>query len=144
MARQHSTGWICFAALEVTSGASFDYWQDLENSAGSWDLYGTEDERRYPGLQAEFFQRAAAPLRRREALFGFVGVGEHCYGRCCSLCDSLVAFQRQLLCCVLTKGLISGWAAGIALWGANGSKWAKLPIQNGPKKGAVIGPRGRI
>lgn len=51
--------------------------QDLENSAGSWDLYGTEDERRYPGLQAEFFQRAAAPLRRREALLGFVGVGEH-------------------------------------------------------------------
>ena len=50
--------------------------QDLENSAGSWDLYGTEDERRYPGLQAEFFQRAAAPLRRREAILGFVGVGE--------------------------------------------------------------------
>ncbi|DBA68984.1 hypothetical protein WJX82_007816 [Trebouxia sp. C0006] len=84
---------------------------DLENSAGSWDLYGTEDERRYPGLQAEFFQRAAAPLRRREAILGFVGIG---------------------------------WSAGILLWGANGSKWAKLPIQNGPKKGAVIGPRGRI
>ncbi|KAL3133722.1 hypothetical protein ABBQ32_008212 [Trebouxia sp. C0010 RCD-2024] len=84
---------------------------DLENSAGAWDMYGTEDDRRYPGLQAEFFQRAAAPLRRREALFGFVGVG---------------------------------WAAGILLWGANGSKWARLPIQNGPKKGAVIGPRGRI
>lgn len=50
--------------------------QDLENSAGSWDLYGTEDERRYPGLQAEFFQRAAAPLRRREAILGFVGIGE--------------------------------------------------------------------
>ena len=40
-------------------------------------MYGTEDDRRYPGLQAEFFQRAAAPLRRREALFGFVGVGEY-------------------------------------------------------------------
>ena len=50
--------------------------QDLENSAGSWDMYGTEDERRYPGLQAEFFQRAAAPLRRREAILGFVGIGE--------------------------------------------------------------------
>jgi len=50
--------------------------QDLENSAGSWDLYGTEDERRYPGLQAEFFQRAAAPLRRREAILGFVGIGK--------------------------------------------------------------------
>ena len=39
-------------------------------------MYGTEDERRYPGLQAEFFQRAAAPLRRREAILGFVGIGE--------------------------------------------------------------------
>ena len=68
------TGLFVFVAL---SEPSLTCLQDLENSAGSWDLYGTEDERRYPGLQAEFFQRAAAPLRRREALFGFVGVGEH-------------------------------------------------------------------
>ena len=66
-----------FLVLVVLLGPSLICLQDLENSAGSWDLYGTEDERRYPGLQAEFFQRAAAPLRRREALFGFVGVGEH-------------------------------------------------------------------
>ena len=66
-----------FLVFVVLSGPSLICLQDLENSAGSWDLYGTEDERRYPGLQAEFFQRAAAPLRRREALFGFVGVGEH-------------------------------------------------------------------
>ena len=39
-------------------------------------MYGIEDEKRYPGLQAEFFQRAAAPLRRREAALGFVGIGK--------------------------------------------------------------------
>lgn len=112
--------------------------QDLENSAGSWDLYGTEDDRRYPGLQAEFFQRAAAPLRRREAILGFVGVGK--------LMSASGTFCWMHYACQLTHTLllVSGWAAGIALWGANGSKWAKLPIQNGPKKGAVIGPRGRI
>lgn len=111
--------------------------QDLENSAGSWDLYGTEDDRRYPGLQAEFFQRAAAPLRRREAILGFVGVGKMNVSKWHVLLDELCLSAYTLL-------LVSGWAAGIALWGANGSKWAKLPIQNGPKKGAVIGPRGRI
>lgn len=46
--------------------------QDLENTAGSWDLYGQQDERRYPGLQAEFFERAAGPLTRRESVYAFV------------------------------------------------------------------------
>ena len=49
--------------------------QDLENTAGSWDLYGQQDERRYPGLQAEFFERAAAPLTRRESVYAFVTAG---------------------------------------------------------------------
>jgi len=54
---------------------------DLENTAGSWDLYGQTDERRYPGIQAEFFERAAAPLTRRESVYafvtlaGFLGIG---------------------------------------------------------------------
>lgn len=47
---------------------------DLENTVGSWDLYGQEDEKRYPGIQAEFFQRAAAPLARREALYSFLAI----------------------------------------------------------------------
>ena len=49
--------------------------QDLENTAGSWDLYGQTDERRYPGIQAEFFERAAAPLTRRESVYAFVTAG---------------------------------------------------------------------
>ncbi len=49
--------------------------QDLENTAGSWDLYGQEDRKRYPDLQAEFFQRAAQPVSRRDSVLGFVGVG---------------------------------------------------------------------
>eukprot|EP00891_Asterochloris_glomerata_P009701 jgi/Astpho2/9701/Aster-03692 len=48
---------------------------DLENTAGSWDLYGQEDRKRYPDLQAEFFQRAAQPVSRRDSVLGFVGVG---------------------------------------------------------------------
>ena len=49
--------------------------QDLENTAGSWDLYGQEDRKRYPDLQAEFFQRAAQPVSRRDSVLGFVGAG---------------------------------------------------------------------
>ena len=49
--------------------------QDLEDTAGSWDLYGQEDTKRYPGIQAEFFERAAGPLTRRNAILGFVGLG---------------------------------------------------------------------
>ena len=38
----------------------------------------------------------------------------------------------------------AAWAAGILVWGAKGTKAVKLPIQNGPQKAAVVGPRGRI
>jgi photosystem I subunit VI len=48
--------------------------QDLENTAGSWDMYGQADGARYPGLQAEFFERAAAPIARREAVLGLLGL----------------------------------------------------------------------
>ena len=47
---------------------------DLENTAGSWDMYGQADGARYPGLQAEFFERAAAPVARREAVLGLLGL----------------------------------------------------------------------
>jgi photosystem I subunit VI len=30
---------------------------DLENSLGSWEVYGQDDKKRYPELQNEFFQR---------------------------------------------------------------------------------------
>uniref|UniRef100_A0A061SLB4 Photosystem I subunit VI n=1 Tax=Tetraselmis sp. GSL018 TaxID=582737 RepID=A0A061SLB4_9CHLO len=45
---------------------------DLENTLGAWDMYGQEDEKRYPAMQAEFFERAAAGLTRREAMLGFL------------------------------------------------------------------------
>ncbi|KAK9808153.1 hypothetical protein WJX73_002473 [Symbiochloris irregularis] len=48
---------------------------DLENTAGSWDLYGKEDERRYPSLQNEFFERAAAPVLSRQGLLTIAGFG---------------------------------------------------------------------
>ena len=48
--------------------------QDLEDTTGSWELYGQEDEKRYPALQAEFFDRAAAPLTRRESIISFTAV----------------------------------------------------------------------
>lgn len=41
---------------------------------GSWEMYGVEDDKRYPNLQAEFFERAAGPLTRREAIYSFLAV----------------------------------------------------------------------
>ena len=40
--------------------------QDLENTVGSWDMYGQEDEKRYNGLQSEFFERAVGPQKTPE------------------------------------------------------------------------------
>lgn len=47
---------------------------DLENTTGTWDRYGSDDPKRYPDQQAEFFERAAEPLARREIMFTFLGV----------------------------------------------------------------------
>lgn len=49
--------------------------QDLENTIGSWDLYGQDEKNRYNGLQSEFFERAAGGLTRREYLQALVGLG---------------------------------------------------------------------
>lgn len=84
--------------------------QDLENTLGSWDMYGKDEKNRYNGLQSEFFERAAGGLTRREYL------------------NALVAL---------------GGGAALLIWGAKGSKDAKLPITIGPQKGGEPGPRGR-
>eukprot|EP00775_Hariotina_reticulata_P008894 gene8894-9071_t len=47
---------------------------DIENTTGSWDLYGQDSDKRYPGMQNEFFNRAGDVLKRREALRGFVAL----------------------------------------------------------------------
>jgi photosystem I subunit VI len=46
----------------------------MSNTTGAWDMYGQDGDRRYPALQAEFFNRAGAALSRRESLLGFVAL----------------------------------------------------------------------
>jgi photosystem I subunit 6 len=48
---------------------------DLENTVGSWDMYGQDDSKRYNGLQSDFFERAASGLTRREYLNALVALG---------------------------------------------------------------------
>ncbi len=50
--------------------------QDIENTTGSWDLYGVDEKKRYPALQETFFAQAAEATSRREALNAFVALGE--------------------------------------------------------------------
>lgn len=49
----------------------------MENTTGSWDMYGQDDKKRYPGMQEVFFNQATDILTRREALRGFVAVCEY-------------------------------------------------------------------
>merc|ERR1712118_197050 len=44
---------------------------DMSNTIGSWDLYGQDDDKRYPALQADFFNRAGQALSKREAMLAF-------------------------------------------------------------------------
>ncbi len=46
----------------------------MENTTGSWDMYGQDSDKRYPAMQAEFFNRAGAALGRREALVGVIAL----------------------------------------------------------------------
>lgn len=62
--------------------------QDLENTTGSWDMYGQDSDKRYPGMQAEFFERSGDILKRREALRGFVALCECAHIQCSSSSDS--------------------------------------------------------
>merc|ERR1712217_695705 len=44
---------------------------DIENTTGSWDMYGQDDKERYPEIQEEFFRRAAQSINRRESMLAF-------------------------------------------------------------------------
>mmetsp|Transcript_34438 Transcript_34438/g.47716 ORF Transcript_34438/g.47716 Transcript_34438/m.47716 type:complete len:136 (+) Transcript_34438:108-515(+) len=48
---------------------------DVESTAGAWDMYGVEKTKRYPDMQSKFFENAADGLNRREAMFGFLAMG---------------------------------------------------------------------
>ncbi len=46
----------------------------MENTTGSWDMYGQDSKNRYSPIQDTFFNQAADVLTRREALRGFVAL----------------------------------------------------------------------
>ncbi|KAK9846591.1 hypothetical protein WJX81_007329 [Elliptochloris bilobata] len=64
-------------SVRAKYGSDSEYFDldDLEDTTGSWELYGTDDNRRYPSLQNEFFERASAPLTRRESALAFIFTG---------------------------------------------------------------------
>lgn len=54
------------------------YVQDMDNTVGSWSLYADDDPKRYPALQEEFFERAAAPLVDRRVQIFFTAGRKWC------------------------------------------------------------------
>ncbi|KAG1679523.1 hypothetical protein FOA52_011124 [Chlamydomonas sp. UWO 241] len=55
-------------------GSKYFDLKDMENTTGSWDIYGQDDKKRYPSMQSTFFTQATDILTRREALRGFITV----------------------------------------------------------------------
>merc|ERR1712146_17652 len=47
---------------------------DLENTVGSWEMYGSDNSDRYPAIQEEFFNRACQGLNRRDAMLAFCAI----------------------------------------------------------------------
>merc|ERR1711918_153716 len=48
--------------------------EDMENTSGSWEIYGRKDTKRYPAMQDEFFNRAGQALCRREVMLAFCAI----------------------------------------------------------------------
>jgi photosystem I subunit VI len=94
--------------------------QDLTNTTGSWDMYGDDSPKRYPGLQDEFFQRAGEPFSRRETIRVFTAAGK------CMLV-MLRWWGHLLILWFVAVSLVA-----IATYGFKGAKDAKLPITLGP------------
>merc|ERR1712072_1264443 len=49
---------------------------DLENTVGSWEMYGSDNSDRYPAIQEEFFNRACQGLNRRDAMLAFCAISD--------------------------------------------------------------------
>jgi len=47
---------------------------DLESTAGSWDMYGVDSGKRYPAIQEKFFANAADGVTRRDAMYSFIAL----------------------------------------------------------------------
>merc|ERR1712039_680313 len=47
---------------------------DMENTTGSWEMYGYDEKNRYPAMQEQFFAKAGQALNRRESMYAFVAV----------------------------------------------------------------------
>lgn len=56
------------------NGNVFTDTTDMTNTTGNWDMYGGEKGPTFPKQQAEFFERWATGLERRETMFGFLGL----------------------------------------------------------------------
>nr|ABA01145.1 chloroplast photosystem 1 11 kDa subunit [Chlamydomonas incerta] len=48
--------------------------QDMENTTGSWDMYGVDEKKRYPDNQAKFFTQATDIISRRESLRALIAL----------------------------------------------------------------------
>jgi hypothetical protein len=100
--------------------------QDLDNTVGAWDMYGQEDQKRYPDLQNEFFERAAGGLSSRGAMLRFLAVGVYCH--CC---------YEVVSTCILSSaashgaGAVNVHTADMAMYLISTSTMSVFSIQEG-------------
>lgn len=65
---------VCQVQAKYGKDSVFLDLDDMDSTTGNWDMYGMDDQKRYPEPQAAFFDRAADGLGRREAMYAFLGV----------------------------------------------------------------------
>ena len=115
--------------------------QDLENTTGSWDVYGVAETKRYAELQNTFFERTAAAVTRRESMYSFLaftstaalllwgGKGAKARARAR---DGQRGSAHAVVPLMLTRTP------------APPAQDAKLPITVGPQQKPALGPRDRL
>merc|ERR1719386_168521 len=72
VSRQHSLPGISPVMAKYGDESVYFDLDDMENTVGSWEMYGEDGKERYPALQEEFFIRAGQALNRRTAMSTFL------------------------------------------------------------------------
>ncbi|KAF3793960.1 Photosystem I reaction center subunit VI-2 [Nymphaea thermarum] len=138
--RQQRSGSLRTVAKYGEKSVYFDL-DDLGNTTGSWDLYGSDAPSPYNPLQASLFYLALSHVALKiENCFG--GGLIYCFGHMQSKFFETFAapFTKRGL---LLKFLILGGGSSLAYLSSTATGDI-LPIKKGPQLPPKLGPRGKI
>eukprot|EP00798_Chlamydomonas_sp_ICE-L_P025361 gene25361-11023_t len=71
IAQRYSSVSVCKPVRAYGEDSKYFDLTDMENTTGSWDMYGQDSSKRYPELQSTFWTQAADIITRRESFMLF-------------------------------------------------------------------------